>query len=833
MTPVTKDQLEALAATVPINPPAAPTNGGGRPSFDIAAWIAKYMPDAEGPNPWQRGQKWVMHTCPWDATHTNRAAYIVQHASGAISAGCHHNGCADKDWHALRDLLEPGWRKPGRKATVKNQPVDAPGSGAATAPVVEFLDNAPAALSRPIDLVEGHAYAAAWIWTRTTVTESVSKSGVVQQHNPPIVEQRRELFVIRDDGVAFGPAMDKSLDELGLDIALPTPLRDTKMWRASAVAAYRSGRRPDPRDVFARIAGVYDQFIDFRTSLAGQPEMCELSACASLMTWFARAFTVLGYLWPNGEAGAGKTQWGHCWAETSYLGEVITMGGTFAALRDLADYGASLLFDDAENLSDPKRVDPDKRALLLAGNRRGASIPLKEPGPDRTWQLRWVNAFCPRAFTAISPPDYVLASRSIVIPLLRTDDPKRGNADPANPASWPCDQRSLQDDLWATALWLLPEAGRIWTELDRETDAVGRDFEPWRAVLAVARLFERHGVGGLEARMRGVMEAYRAERVDILGDNHVNMVLLALMAMVKEATPADSKDSKDSSDSSTGGVAFSASQIADRVRKDAEEEGGQAEWATPERVGRTLRKLRFKQERAPDKKRTREWVIPPAQLERLARAYRLAPPQSGDQESDPPMQVSEPVEPSELSEGVAESARVPLAKIDRLSLEIPFAHVQEIIRSRGVDYAEAKQIATEEAALAVDGGGAGEQSQDVAIDQEAADQNQVTLGPEPQPEPQPAQRANAQSRSNDGCVVCGDPPVHLDQGQPICGRCMSARRDAIRDHEREGHAGQKVEWIPVRGTLACRPCAMRLLVVVAEEAAPSATRPAAPAKRAG
>ena len=27
-----------------------------------------------------------------------------------MSAGCHHDGCADKDWHSLRDLVEPGWR---------------------------------------------------------------------------------------------------------------------------------------------------------------------------------------------------------------------------------------------------------------------------------------------------------------------------------------------------------------------------------------------------------------------------------------------------------------------------------------------------------------------------------------------------------------------------------------------------------------------------------------------------------------------------------------------------------------------------------------------------
>jgi len=50
----------------------------------------------------------------------------------------------------------------------------------------------------------------------------------------------------------------------------------------------------------------------------------------------------------------------------------MTAGGSFASLRDLADYGATLAFDDAELLAESGKGDPDKRALLLAGNRRGA-----------------------------------------------------------------------------------------------------------------------------------------------------------------------------------------------------------------------------------------------------------------------------------------------------------------------------------------------------------------------------------------------------------------------------------------------------------------------------
>jgi hypothetical protein len=104
-------------------------------------------------------------------------------------------------------------------------------------------------------------------------------------------------------------------------------------------------------------------------------------------------------------------------ARLGYLGQVILAGGTYAALRDLAEYGATLCFDDAENLADPRKSDPDKWALLLAGNRKGAVVPVKEPEGKNGWRIRNVSAYCPKVFSAIRLPDPVLSRRTIVLPL--------------------------------------------------------------------------------------------------------------------------------------------------------------------------------------------------------------------------------------------------------------------------------------------------------------------------------------------------------------------------------------------------------------------------------
>jgi len=104
-----REILEKLARLAPGKP--KPNTNGFSSGFDLESWMGTHLPDATGPHPWNGGRKWLLDVCPWNSDHTNRAMYVVQHASGAIAAGCHHNGCAGKGWHDLREMFEPGGRE--------------------------------------------------------------------------------------------------------------------------------------------------------------------------------------------------------------------------------------------------------------------------------------------------------------------------------------------------------------------------------------------------------------------------------------------------------------------------------------------------------------------------------------------------------------------------------------------------------------------------------------------------------------------------------------------------------------------------------------------------
>ena len=493
-------------------------------------------------------------------------------------------------------------------------------------PTVRFVDEAPLVLTRPLDLIKGRAYAATWVWVEREVTEVFDADGNIVRCDPPQITKSYELVIVRDDGEIFG-AGKNPLTSLGIRVELDEPPREEKLWRAAGLTAFNERKLPNAKKLFSTIAAVFDHFLDFARSIGEQSTMCEFSACAVLVTWFAAAFSVLGYFWPNGEKGSGKTKWGQCWALMSYLGEVLLASGSFAALRDLANYGGTMMFDDAESLADPKQVDPNKRELMLAGNRRNLKVPLKEQISGR-WVIRWVNAYCPRAFTAIKTPDPVLASRTIAIPLVRTANPAKGNADPEDTSRWPCNYLQLMDDLWATALSLMPEAATTWAEFDDEKSVVGREFEPWRGILVVARLFERHGFDDLEQRMRDLMDNYRKERPDVMGEDHTVLVIRALLEL------ADIKDVSDMSDMDNSSMlSVSASKVVSALNGFAEEDASlESEWMKPRTVGRILSRLRLRRGRESNKNRDRRWNITHSDLVGLARAYGVMPPEDANGE---------------------------------------------------------------------------------------------------------------------------------------------------------------------------------------------------------
>jgi hypothetical protein len=415
------------------------------------------------------------------------------------------------------------------------------------------------------------------------------------------------------------------LSDLPFSIHLEETPPAAKLLSAPALKRYLGGERPDPVDVFNRVVDVISRFIDFDRSLADQQTMAEMVTCFTISTYMLDGLSVASNLWPNGDRGSGKTQLLAVVCELAYLGQLVLAGGSFAALRDLADYGATLGFDDAENLSDPRKTDPDKRTLLLAGNRRGNTVPLKEPTPDGRWRTRHVSTFSFRLFSAIRLPDNVLASRTIVVPLIRTADRGRANADPMVVSEWPHDRQGLVDDLWCLALAHLPAIPAVEKQVNQQAALAGRNLEPWRPILTVAKLLESYSVTGLFDRLDALSVAYQGERPGMEVSDLTSLIIRALIKALTDKP--DMSDVSDMSDIEKEGHVFLTTTITDACQAvgEAEETDIDLERVTSRRVGRVLGAMRFKKEREPGTGK-RGWLIRPDEVRRWARTYGIALP---------------------------------------------------------------------------------------------------------------------------------------------------------------------------------------------------------------
>lgn len=479
---------------------------------------------------------------------------------------------------------------------------------------ITLLDEAPQVMRRPLMMMNGHTYAAAMPFVEIVQTETTDENGRVTVHNPPKRIKMRLLVVVREDGKVFHHGQ-ADFAKLGFSVELPELPRDEKLFSQQGIKVYVRGERVKPQVLFEQLCEVVDAFIDFNQSIGTQQEMCECIACFMLATWFVEAFNVVPFLWINGDKGSGKTQLATLISRLGFLGQMLLSSGSFASLRDLADNGACLCFDEAENLDNPK-ADPNKREILLAGNRRGSTVTLKKQGKDNKWENQYVNMFCPRVFSAIERPDAVLASRSIIIPMIRTLDKKKGNADIWDSGTWPHEPQKLLDSLWSVALANFSQVSSVDSKVKELSPLVGRALEPWKAILAVALWLESKGVSGLGERMNQLSLKYQKQRESVETEDLNSLIIRAICKLLKcevvrlgEACEV----SKGSVFMRTADIAVEAMLIADERELDID-----VKEINSLRIGRKLSQQRFEQKRQGgtgkygwkiDRKRLYEWAL--------------------------------------------------------------------------------------------------------------------------------------------------------------------------------------------------------------------------------
>ena len=120
--PVPEAALEKLASEVAVTIPKQRLDIPNSPvlhGFDIDRWLAQSgLEVIKGPDSYNGGRRWTFRTCPFNSEHEKPV--VIELPGGALVYKCLHNSCSGNDWHALRRLVEPGYRELAECPTVCN-----------------------------------------------------------------------------------------------------------------------------------------------------------------------------------------------------------------------------------------------------------------------------------------------------------------------------------------------------------------------------------------------------------------------------------------------------------------------------------------------------------------------------------------------------------------------------------------------------------------------------------------------------------------------------------------------------------------------------------------
>ncbi len=236
-------------------------------------------------------------------------------------------------------------------------------------------------------------------------------------------------------------------------------------------------------------------------------------------------------------------------------------------------------------------------------NLSGRSEPGKREG---SWDTRYIDGFAPRLFTSIGIPDDVLASRTILVPLIRSGDTAKTRRKPTNPNDWSINPDSLRDEMWLSISRALVEIEGCKSDVNNATDLSGRDFDIFQPTLTIAFWLDKFcDVPDLFARMVSVMESYHETKHRSQLPSFEYLVLQACFDLLK---------SGDSAKLQTSEIAYAIGAVC----RDQDITDETLVRADNQKVGTMLSRLGF--EKVAAHGRGRSWHIKRAELERCARA---------------------------------------------------------------------------------------------------------------------------------------------------------------------------------------------------------------------
>lgn len=273
---------------------------------------------------------------------------------------------------------------------------------------------------------------------------------------------------------------DEELGKRNIELAHRDLPSDISRWSVEGVKRFLKGKEDiDPKKLYNSVMQAIHEYIDFQDE-----RHYDLVALWNIGTYFHQLFEAYPYLHVNGLSDSGKTRLMKvcdCMAFNADLCGTITVAYLF---RKVHISRCTILIDENEELEDPQKGQELKK-VLRSGYKKGA----KADRSDMTtpsYTPRSYEVYSPKALSTIASLDSVLGSRCIIILMQPTS--RKEKSDRALKEESP-QWQEIRDMLYPFLFRNWRTIQQSYDDLGNEADLVNREWEIWKPILALARVF--------------------------------------------------------------------------------------------------------------------------------------------------------------------------------------------------------------------------------------------------------------------------------------------------------------------------------------------------------
>ncbi len=464
-------------------------------------------------------------------------------------------------------------------------------------------------LARPGVGYERKAYVGVW-------KDVIKEKRKVRKNGSEEVKRifEKVLFLVLEDGSEILGRDEYLFDNFGIHLSYKPVLLQSG-W--SGILLERS-----PPTIYLQLIGLLKEYIELK-----HDEFYDVVALWAIGTYFFHLFPAYPYLDLNGPKQSGKTKLLTILSLICF-NAVYTSNMSIAALyRIVQNMRATVLLDEAESLTRSNERSREIMSLLLQGYKSGAVVYRAEKNKNDTFIPQGFEVYSPKALAHISAINDVLLDRTIPITTIRTLNPKISAREvDSSDVRW----KEMKNSLYTFYLKHWREVKEISDELtsvdglggDQESLAIkvlrtrGREWELWRPLFVLAKLFERYGIEGLVQRVLRAAEIILRHKLTLEDTESDDMLLIrTLLRMIDER----------------GEGFVPVREITERVKDILEEEGEDPSKINSRKIGRILGKLGLEKRRVNGRS---EWKLTRAVIEDLARRAGILDPDSGINATD-------------------------------------------------------------------------------------------------------------------------------------------------------------------------------------------------------